>query len=604
MVDASLVSFAVIVPLVLLGFNLLLLLRYEDASATKGHWGAKLVLLLGFCLAEGTVLLLPLDIGNRAGVVGCGFWNNNCGGLDLVTAWQALYWCIFALIVFIVPFYIFFYEHYDEGMSSDEVRIRSGSAVGAAAYDASDKASDAGSDVSAGAAQRPRKARSSSLRCFAWGNCRQSLCIALCYTLVVAAVVAVILFFAYSYASQIRLPYRRAVVSATTSSAAWANAMAPIDATCGGGLLCPCGNKAGCAFQAEELDMQATFVVYMAAVMSFVGWFVFSIYAGIGFIALPLDCINSWRYRPKVVSSSEAKMQRKVLSARAAELLQISEYLAERLIQRHSDKGPSPMKWSERRAAERIDKQELLRLTALVDMLEKDLEDHQLSDPRSYRQHYNPLVPWAKLLCGIIAVLLSLTWLIHVIVYMVFNPPLHPFLNSYLQALDKAVPFFSTLTIAILVMYLLLACGSGAFKFGTRMFLIKVHPMEPGKTLMNSFFFNLGLILLCTLPVTQFATDAFSQFARASDAVTIFGSQFRYMQGMTYLWRYNVFLFTLLGFALLSILYFTVFPSDRAHLNKVMAEIRKRHKIERQTLNKKIEQRGGAVQGLTVRHWR
>ena len=34
--------------------------------------------------------------------------------------------------------------------------------------------------------------------------------------------------------------------------------------------------------------------------MSFVGWFIFSIYVGIGFIALPMDCINSFRHRPKV----------------------------------------------------------------------------------------------------------------------------------------------------------------------------------------------------------------------------------------------------------------------------------------------------------------
>jgi hypothetical protein len=34
--------------------------------------------------------------------------------------------------------------------------------------------------------------------------------------------------------------------------------------------------------------------------MSFVGWFIFSIYVGIGFIALPIDCINAFRHRPKV----------------------------------------------------------------------------------------------------------------------------------------------------------------------------------------------------------------------------------------------------------------------------------------------------------------
>ena len=40
-------------------------------------------------MAEATVLLLPLDVGNKSGTVGCGAWNNNCGGIDMVTVWQA-----------------------------------------------------------------------------------------------------------------------------------------------------------------------------------------------------------------------------------------------------------------------------------------------------------------------------------------------------------------------------------------------------------------------------------------------------------------------------------------------------------------------------------
>lgn len=38
--------------------------------------------------------------------------------------------------------------------------------------------------------------------------------------------------------------------------------------------------------------------------------------------------------------------------------------------------------------------------------------------------------------------------------------------------------------------------------------------------------------------------------------------------------RYNVFLFTILGFALLTVIYLCIFPSDRDHLNKVMQKIK------------------------------
>ena len=78
-----------------------------------------------------------------------------------------------------------------------------------------------------------------------------------------------------------------------------------------------------------------------------------------------------------------------------------------------------------------VDAQEMNRYRVLVDMLENDLDAFQLCDPQNYRAHYNPLVPWAKLFGGVIAVILTLLWLIQIIVYMLFTPPLHPFLNTY-----------------------------------------------------------------------------------------------------------------------------------------------------------------------------
>jgi hypothetical protein len=78
------------------------------------------VQLLGLLLAEGAILLLPLDVGNNAGVVGCGVWNNNCGGLNLIIVWEIVYCIIVGLLVVVFPFFIFYYEASDEGMSAEE----------------------------------------------------------------------------------------------------------------------------------------------------------------------------------------------------------------------------------------------------------------------------------------------------------------------------------------------------------------------------------------------------------------------------------------------------------------------------------------------------
>jgi LMBR1 domain-containing protein 1 len=249
----------------------------------------------------------------------------------------------------------------------------------------------------------------------------------------------------------------------------------------------------------------------------------------------------------------------------------------------------------DRKNVGKVHKAELNRFKLLVDMLEKDLEDFQLGDPDNFKQHYNPLVPYMKLAGGIISILLSAVWIVHIIIFMLFNPPIHPFINEYLRFFDGFFPLFGTLTIGVMGLYLLLAASKGAAKFGTRFFLISVHPLEPHKTLLNGFMFNVMLVLLCVLPVVQFCTDAFSQYARHTDADVIFGTQMKYIYGFRYFWQYNVFLFAILGFFILAAIYFGIFPSDRKHLNEVVAKIKAEKGKQMKGFEKKLQQQGGAL---------
>lgn len=172
-------------------------------------------------------------------------------------------------------------------------------------------------------------------------------------------------------------------------------------------------------------SLQVTFIIYLAALMSFVGWFIFSIYVGIGFIALPIDCFNAFRYRPKVMSSSELTAARKALRTRSTEL----ERLGSDMFKEQRTFHDAVHSRSERRKHTRSAAQELNRYRVLVDMLEHDLEKFQLGDPAYYAAHFNPLWPFAKLIFGVISVVLTLAWIIHIIIYMLFDPPVrtvHP----------------------------------------------------------------------------------------------------------------------------------------------------------------------------------
>ena len=65
MVDAALLASLIIVPILLLLFNVLLIARYADKEAAKGHYCSLVLVILLFFISEFTVLLFSIDVGNK-----------------------------------------------------------------------------------------------------------------------------------------------------------------------------------------------------------------------------------------------------------------------------------------------------------------------------------------------------------------------------------------------------------------------------------------------------------------------------------------------------------------------------------------------------------
>lgn len=62
---------------------------------------------------------------------------------------------------------------------------------------------------------------------------------------------------------------------------------------------------------------------------------------------------------------------------------------------------------------------------------------------------------------------------------------------------------------------------------------------------MNSFLFNVNLILLASVSVTQFCAAAFIDYAGNSDISLIFSVQIRYLVFFVYFYKYHVFEYAL-----------------------------------------------------------
>lgn len=511
-VDPWLVTVSVLAPLLLIFINLIVIAHYIHPDDAGGAKFPKFVVMFGMLFSECAVLLLPLDVGNKAGVVGCGYWNNDCGGLQLDFVWQMVYVLVAAFVVIILPYTVFYYEADDrEGNKGERI----------------------------------------------WWTAAK-------YSLITSFVSILTLIISFVFLRQTFIP----VESMSANSGSF-RCLRPgsSDTDCSGSTPAAitaamlCGDAGSCAKTASVLKMDVTFVIYLAALLSFVGWFLFVVYAAIGLIALPMDLVNGFIHRRKLLSDQGVARYKTVLQKRAAMLADMGQKLKEEW-QEYEEESHSRY---QRKKQEKLHQIQLNKFAVLVRVLEEEAEDLRMSSPGEFNNN-NPLVPWVKLFFGFLSTLISILWISHIVVFVLLDAA--PFLNDYLIWFDTWFPLFGTISVGGFAMYLLLAVTKGNFKFGVRFFIMKIHPMEAHKTFVNSMIFNLLLVMLCVLPVVQFCTQAFAGYARLTDADVIFGSQIKNMEFFRHFFDNNVFVYAMLVLCFLALIYFTFTPSERKRLLK------------------------------------
>ena len=87
---------------------------------------------------------------------------------------------------------------------------------------------------------------------------------------------------------------------------------------------------------------------------------------------------------------------------------------------------------------------------------------------------------------------------------------------------------------------------------------------------MNSFLFNVMLVLLASVSVTQFCAACFADYTAMSDISLIFSVQIRYLVFFVYFYKYHVFEYSLLGIFIISTIYLLLRPSDINSVEKIV----------------------------------
>ncbi|GMP85851.1 hypothetical protein CsSME_00038857 [Camellia sinensis var. sinensis] len=309
--------------------------------------------------------------------------------------------------------------------------------------------------------------------------------------------------------------------------------------------------------------MRATFPEYVVALATIVGSVLFTIFGGVGIACLPLGLVFSFVQRPKaVITRSQYIKEATELGKRARELKKATDALRQ-----EEKSGAKGRKW--RKNVKAVEK-ELLLLEEDVKALE---EMYPQGEQAETAWAMTVLGYLAKLVLGVLGLIVSVAWIVHIVIYLLISPPLSPFLNEVFVKLDSVWGLLGTAAFAFFCFYLLLAVIAGAMMLGMRLVFITIHPMKWGATLMNSFLFNVGLILLCSISVIQFCATAFAYYAQATAAQEIFGHTLQSLRGIKYLYKYNVFQIAFIGLAGLTFVYYAAFgwrrkkPSGRFQLS-------------------------------------
>jgi LMBR1 domain-containing protein 1 len=290
-----------------------------------------------------------------------------------------------------------------------------------------------------------------------------------------------------------------------------------------------------------SLELSVSVIVYMIAALSFVGWFLFGTFGGVGLSALPIDLILSWQNRPVLRPAKDLAEIKVRMKHKATELIKETKALQDLEADQKAQKGF----FSKVKPGSQLRKRKN-KLISEIMILDRD---YKLYEMETQLEKSNPLVYLGKTILGVICALLSLVLWVHILLYVVLvfdGVPISPFLNKLLILIEEKIGgFFATFAFAGFAMYLLLCVIKGNFKMGLRLFVffLPIHPMKVNGTWMNSFLFNVLLILLTAVSCVQFCSTAFSLYTRLTTVELLFGMQIKYMRFYKYFYEYNVFIY-------------------------------------------------------------
>ena len=330
-----------------------------------------------------------------------------------------------------------------------------------------------------------------------------------------------------------------------------------------------------CETNSDSLRIKVNIIIYAIAVLLFVSWFLFALFGGIGLAAVPIDLFCSFKNRPKHMRSSEVERRKQVLLKNVEDLRTLGKEV--KILESQGDH--KRFKFSSKRR--NYDKK-VSQFRAGYKLVDDEYKIVNAQKETRKKGNCVILLYYLLIPAGIIATIFTLIWLIQFGLSYFYRkngrPGVSFLARMYIFFNDHDVAFISFFIFSLLSLYLLFCVIKGNFKFGVRLLCCwQVFPMKKNGTYMNTFIFNVTLILLASCSITQFCSDCLEDYVAFTDINMIFNVQIRYLKFFKYFYEYHIFQYVMFGIFVISLIYLLIRPSD--NINNVLKDVPKENKI-------------------------
>ena len=521
--DGGIIAGMVLLIIMLLVINVYILGYYTHPEDKNQSYLAKALVILGLQLSTMSILMLPIDVSNNMGDPSCdsdpSSTGVSCGRVNFYTLWETLFDMMGFILCVCIPFAIFYYGAEEKYVDEADKKNRT--------------------------------------------MCASQFCRAFMVEIVVVAAILAILLACYYTSAKTTIPV--AQVSTSFSNLQILEYTAPTVQSSPYTYINQFLNAQDTLIMST---LQTTYVVqwiyslnfsiYLTGLFGWCGFWIFSVFCGAGLAALPFDMIMVFVFRPFKLAPEDIANLESDLQERTNELIEVATLMKQER-KEFKQTMPSTAAWRGRGVANRVD---LNRLTQMVFILERDVDEFRAC--KSLKDDYGVLRPYFYLIGGCVLGFVSVLWVMHMMVYMLPKPPPTLFLNAYFLWFNTWFPILGQISYGLFALYLLFCTIKGCIKFGLACFCVRIYPVKINETHMDAFLFNLGLVLVCTIPVIHFCTLAFAGYAVFSDVYLIFGVQIFYLQGFSTFYVQNVFTYFILLTSVLTVGYLCYRPRDVA----------------------------------------